>query len=150
MGPLILLVPDKADPERDAVATAWESAGGPSAVDGSFAELDAATEGLGPDALVIASDVVTFVAEARAFVLDGVVRACALYEGTGAVDEAARFAGEAARALRLPRTCVVDVGRFADGRWALIECNATWGAGLNGCSAADVVPCIAAAAAPRR
>ena len=165
MPPLVLLIPDKPDAERDAVATAWESAGGsvsrvgrfwdPPEVDraevrvygndtfclvlaeklalhlvsppdrilesapeallhrglritslgsldgeafpifvkpvipkqfksGVYASrgaLAAETQGLGAEVEVIVSDVVDFVAEARAFVLDGAVKTCAIYEG---------------------------------------------------------------------
>jgi hypothetical protein len=41
------------------------------------------------------------------------------------------------------------VGRLAAGKWAVVEFNATWGAGLNGCAADDVVACIAAASSAR-
>jgi hypothetical protein len=226
---LVLLIPDKPDPERDAVATAWETAGGSVLRVGRFWEppevdrahvrvygndtfclvlaeklalhlvspsdrilesapetllhrdlritplgtlggaafpafvkpvmpkqfkstvyasketLKAETLGLGPEVEVIVSEVVTFVAEARAFVLDASIKTCTIYEGSANAEEAARFAAQVAQTLELPRTCVVDVGLLPDGRWALVECNATWGAGLNGCSASCVVDCIAAA-----
>ncbi|HSO37659.1 MAG TPA: ATP-grasp domain-containing protein [Labilithrix sp.] len=226
---LILLVPDKADPERDAVAAAWQVAGGrvlklgrfweppeldqahvrlygndtfclvlaeklslhlvsppdrilakvpesllrrrlrivplatvrdgdfpvfakpvvpkqfKSAVYDSAEALAAETRGLEREVEVIVSEIVTFVAEARAFVLDGIVTACAIYEGSADCGEATQFAARVAGALDLPRTSVVDVGRLSDGTWALIECNATWGAGLNGCDASSVIACIAVA-----
>jgi hypothetical protein len=47
----------------------------------------------------------------------------------------------------LPSTVVLDLGWF-DGRWLVIEANATWGAGSNGCDAAAVIACIAAATRP--
>lgn len=47
-------------------------------------------------------------------------------------------------ALGLPRTYVLDFGKL-NGRWVVIEANATWGAGLNGCDPTPVVACIAAA-----
>jgi hypothetical protein len=37
------------------------------------------------------------------------------------------------------------VGFVADRGWAVIEFNAAWGAGLNGCNAAKVLPAILAA-----
>lgn len=98
-----------------------------------------------------------FEAEARAFVLDGAVRACAIYEADGDdgdVAHAGRFVSGVAekqhRERHLPRTCVVDVGRLGNGRWAVVEFNATWGAGLNGCAADEVLDCIAAASANLR
>jgi hypothetical protein len=62
--------------------------------------------------------------------------------------DAARFAGQAAQSLELPITCVIDVGRLRDGAWVLIEANATWGAGLNGCEPQKVVRCLAVASGP--
>jgi hypothetical protein len=102
--------------------------------------------GLPPGTDVIVSEVVHFVAEARAFVLNGVVAACSLYEGDGNRDHAAKSAERVAMALDLPSTCVIDVGLLPDQRWVLVELNATWGAGLNGCDPEEVVPCIEAAA----
>jgi hypothetical protein len=50
--------------------------------------------------------------------------------------------------MSLPRTVVIDVG-FIEGRgWALIEFNAAWGAGLNGCDPEKVLPAIVAASEP--
>jgi hypothetical protein len=46
-------------------------------------------------------------------------------------------------------TRAVDVGLLDDGRWALVECHATCGAGPNGCDPAGVVDCIAAASGRR-
>ncbi|MBI2395981.1 MAG: ATP-grasp domain-containing protein [Deltaproteobacteria bacterium] len=107
------------------------------------------TRGLPPDTQVIVSEVVSIVAEARAFVLGPTVKTCAIYEGTGDVNQAAKFAERVVQALDLPRTCVVDVGLLSDGRWALVECNATWGAGLNGCDPERAIACIAEASGPR-
>jgi hypothetical protein len=115
------------------------------AVYASLADLAEETRGLGAETEVIISEIVSFVAEARAFVLDGHAKTCAIYEGAGDVKQAAAFAGAVAHSLELPKTCVVDVGLLPDGRWALVECNATWGAGLNGCDASAVVECTAAA-----
>jgi hypothetical protein len=109
-----------------------------------------ATQGLAADTEIIVSSVATFVAEARAFVLDGHVRACAVYEGAADVEDARRFAEHIASNVELPRTCVVDVGLLEDRTWAIVECNATWGAGLNGCDAPSVIECIAAASKLRR
>jgi hypothetical protein len=47
--------------------------------------------------------------------------------------------------VELPRSCVLDVGLLDRGGWVLIEANAAWGSGLNGCDAAAVLPCIEAA-----
>jgi hypothetical protein len=42
---------------------------------------------------------------------------------------------------------VVDVGLIAGRGWAVIEFNAAWGAGLNGCDPEKVLPAILEASA---
>ncbi|HWA27005.1 MAG TPA: ATP-grasp domain-containing protein [Lacunisphaera sp.] len=114
----------------------------------SSRELEAECKGLPGDTPVIVSGVVTFDAEVRCFVLDGKVLDAAAYEGHGAIAEAIAFAGEVIKRLRLPRALVIDVGHL-DGRgWAVVEFNAAWGAGLNGCEPSRVLPAILAASAP--
>ncbi|MCP3098358.1 ATP-grasp domain-containing protein [Myxococcus sp. K15C18031901] len=101
--------------------------------------------GLTPDTPVLSSEVVPLRAEARAWVLDGRVRSCALYEGTGDVEEARGVLEAIARDAPLPRACVLDAA-WVEGRgWALLEANAAWGAGLNGCDATEAARCIAVA-----
>jgi hypothetical protein len=105
--------------------------------------------GLEPDAALLISEVVRFVAEVRAFVLDGEVRTCALYEGTASLPDAEVFVRSVVKrmstALALPETYVLDVGLIEGHGWAVIEANATWGAGLNGCNPGEVARCIARA-----
>jgi hypothetical protein len=51
-------------------------------------------------------------------------------------------------ALAMECRVVVDVG-FIDGRgWAVVEFNAAWGAGLNGCDPDKVLPAIVVASEP--
>lgn len=119
---------------------------------GSFANLPALaaeTRGLPTDTPVIVSEIVDLLAEARTFVLDSAVRDCAIYAGSASASEAEAFASVAARDLDLPATCVLDVGFVPDRGWVLIEGNPAWGAGLNGCQAERVLPCIAEATRPR-
>lgn len=106
--------------------------------------------GLPDETPVLVSEVVDFRAEARAWVLDGGVAACAVYEGAAPADEAAAFVADFVRdhAALLPRTLVVDAGRLPGGEWALVEANAAWGAGLNGCDARAAAACIAHATEP--
>jgi hypothetical protein len=59
--------------------------------------------------------------------------------------DATAFITEVVQRVELPRSVVVDVGFVADRGWAVIEFNAAWGAGLNGCNAAKVLPAILAA-----
>ena len=102
------------------------------------------TAGLPPETGVMTSEIVAIQAEARAFLLDGEIQTCALYEGGGDATEAAAFLTRLAASV-LPQTCVLDAG-FVPGRgWVPIEANATWGAGLNGCDPVQVLPCILAA-----
>ena len=113
----------------------------------SDAELLEECKGLQSDTPVIVSEVAHITAEVRAFILDGVAQTCALYEGIGSHKEAEAFVSEFIGANTLPKTCVIDVGHI-DGRgWALIEANATWGAGLNGCDPQGAAMCISHATA---
>jgi ATP-grasp domain-containing protein len=103
---------------------------------------------LPPGTAVFVSEPVAFAAEARTFVLDGLVLDAAVYEGKSDAVGAGRFVGGLTLSMPLPRTVVVDVG-FIDGRgWAVIEFNAAWGAGLNGCDPDKVLPAILVASEP--
>ncbi|NUP09163.1 MAG: ATP-grasp domain-containing protein [Polyangiaceae bacterium] len=223
-----LIIPEKSDPERDAVAAAWESCGGtvlrlgrfwdPPAVDrrsirvygnGSFclvleqkldlalispaddlltklgfaflgrrvattttasmsgpfpafvkslipkqirsrlylngADLAVECEGLEPDTGLLVSEPIDIVAEARSFIVDANVLDCALYEGSADLAAARAFAVTVARESCVPKAVVLDVALLRDGRWVVIEFNAAWGAGLNGCDPMLVLPAIDAA-----
>jgi hypothetical protein len=115
----------------------------------NLVELRRECQGLGGDTAVFTSNTVSFEAEARTFILDGVVLDCALYEGNGNIQEAAAAAAHFARSPFLPRTLVLDVGLIRDRGWVVIELNAAWGAGLNGCQAERIWPSIAAASGPQ-
>lgn len=107
--------------------------------------VQAECRGLPPETAVLVAETVTFAAEVRAFVLEGIVLDAAVYEGTSDGTGADAFVGTLAKSMPLPRTVVVDVG-LIDGRgWAVIEFNAAWGAGLNGCNAERVLPAIVSA-----
>lgn len=136
----------------DAAALTWPAFVKPvmpkqfrAAVHDGHASLLAECRGLEPETPLLVSEVVDFVAEARAFILDGVVVDVALYEGKGGLGEAAGLAAEVAASWPLRAPCALDVGLMADGNWGVVEANPAWGAGLNGCRAARVLPCIAAA-----
>jgi hypothetical protein len=104
--------------------------------------------GLPPDTLAFASEPVNFTAEARTFVMDGLVLDAAVYDGNPEAAGAATFVEDLTNSMPLPRAVVVDVG-FIDGRgWAVIEFNAAWGAGLNGCDPDKILPAIVAASEP--
>jgi hypothetical protein len=105
---------------------------------GVYTDLREETRGLEPDTPVLVSEIVEFLTESRGFVLHGEVVSCS-------DPDARTFLQEVASWPALPVTCVLDAGRLPDGRWVLVEANATWGAGLNGCDPAAVVECLAAA-----
>ncbi|HVU17382.1 MAG TPA: ATP-grasp domain-containing protein [Candidatus Didemnitutus sp.] len=108
-------------------------------------ELAEECRGLPPETEVFVSKVVQITAEVRSFVLDGRVLDASAYEGTPTITDAIAFTSELVRSMALPRTVVVDVGFMANRGWAVIEFNASWGAGLNGCDATKVLPAIVAA-----
>ncbi|HEY0154496.1 MAG TPA: ATP-grasp domain-containing protein [Longimicrobium sp.] len=120
----------------------------PSRVYASADELRAECEGLDPETELLYSEPIELRSEVRCFVLDGEVLDCACYEGSTPVDAAREFAEAVARRVRLPRAVVLDVGELGSGRWVVIEFNAAWGAGLNGCDARRVLPAIEAATGP--
>jgi len=101
--------------------------------------------GFPPDTAVFVSEPVTFRTEIRTFVLDGVVLHAAAYEGTLETCGAAEFGRILARSTPLPHSVVVDIGFIESRCWGVIEFNAAWGAGLNGCDAEKVLPAIVAA-----
>lgn len=104
-------------------------------------ELQDETRGLDLQTLVLSSNIVQIHAEARSFVLGGEVQTCAVYEGEAEADEAQAFLQKVANNASLPATCVLDAALLDTG-WALLEANATWGAGLNGCNPEAVCACL--------
>jgi hypothetical protein len=104
--------------------------------------------GLASDIKVFIAEQVRLTAEVRSFVLDGQVLDAAVYEGSADVGDAMAFVRDVIKAVNLPRAVVVDVGFVAERGWAVVEFNAAWGAGLNGCDAAQVLPAICAASQP--
>lgn len=113
----------------------------------SAATLAEECRGLTPDIKVFVAEQVRFTAEVRSFVLDRQILDASVYEGTADVVDAAKFAREVIEAMKLPRTVVIDVGFIAERGWAVIEFNAAWGSGLNGCDAEKVFRAIIAASA---
>jgi hypothetical protein len=108
-----------------------------------FGDLDHETRGLPPEAPLLVSEVVRLEGEARAWVLDGRVLTCAVYEGAAGASEAIELALDVASRADLPRSCAVDVGLIAGRGWGLLEANAAWGSGLNGCDPTKAARCIA-------
>ena len=102
------------------------------------------TEGLDASTLMQVSDVVEIEAEARCFVIGKRAITAAFYEGEGDADAVREFVEDLAGEAELPETAVLDVG-VVDGELVVVEANATWGAGLNGCDPEMVVDCLDAA-----
>lgn len=67
----------------------------------------------------------------------------ALYEGSADIEEGAKFLTNFIFSQsNMPKVYVVDIGYNTEKRWFIIEFNACWGAGLNGCNSERVIECI--------
>lgn len=115
------------------------------AVYGSAEALAEECRGIQMDTPVFVAEPVKITAEVRCFVLDGGVMAAAVYEGKAEVADAVQFTRSVIKSLPLPHAVVVDVGLIAERGWAVIEFNAAWGTGLNGCDPRSALPSIVAA-----
>ena len=114
----------------------------------SYAGIESITNGLPGNEPVLVSEVITDIrAEARAYVLNGVIKDIALYEGTGDLEQATRFLESflAINAKTVPDTVIIDLADSTERGWFLLEFNACWGGGLNNCKAEKVIDCIEAA-----
>nr|WSY56634.1 ATP-grasp domain-containing protein [Streptomyces sp. NBC_00886] len=111
------------------------------------------------DTPVLVSDIVTFAAEYRLFVLDGEVRTGSRYLTGGRLDvvpltedrlrdDVLHFAGRLAVGHGLPSAIVVDVGLLANGDWAVVEANAAWASGHYACDADAALDVVLQAARP--
>jgi hypothetical protein len=105
------------------------------------ATLMAETAGLESETQLLVSEPVEIGAEVRCFVLDGCVVTAAVYEGACELSDAVSFANRFVNEVPLPATAALDVG-LVNGEFAVIEANATWGAGLNGCDPHTVIECL--------
>ncbi|MFI9049310.1 ATP-grasp domain-containing protein [Streptomyces sp. NPDC053427] len=90
-----------------------------------------------PHTPVLVSDVVSFAAEYRLFLLDGALAAATRYAVHGRLDPAPlsedpyapdvrAFAARLSGLAPLPSAAAVDVGLLDDGRWAVVEANMPW------------------------
>ena len=117
---------------------------------GIYADLksvEAETAGLPDHEKVYCSDLIDIEAEARFFIAASQLISGAVYEGEADLDEFTRFAEAFLRENEklLPQTVVLDFGFNPQLGCFLIEANATWGAGLNGCQPEKVISCLALA-----
>ena len=110
------------------------------------------------DVAVLVADPVSFGNEYRCFCLDQRVLTSSPYviDGVHAQEvdyaapepehqEAQAFAEAVLTEVDAPRALALDVGRLADGRWAVVEANGAWGAGLYGCDPDRALDVISAA-----
>lgn len=117
-------------------------------VAGVFQSLDAfqaVTARLPETEELLVSDIIHPIqAEVRSYVLDGDIKDMAFYEGEADMAGATRFleAFIQENKQHLPATVVVDLAFNDQCGWFVLEFNACWGAGLNGCDAEKVIDCI--------
>jgi hypothetical protein len=103
------------------------------------------TEGLQDTEEILVSTIINNIqAEARCYILDGVVMDIAFYEGVADLQEGEEFVSDfiADNKNQLPRVVVVDIAFSGQSGWFVLEFNACWGAGLNNCKAEKVIDCI--------
>jgi hypothetical protein len=109
---------------------------------------------------VLVSELVEWDAEFRCFILDRKLQTFSLYSRKGELQREVGFESSpeeehgmiafvskllADPRVPLPRATVVDVGTLSDGRWACVEQNAAWGAGIYGCDPERVLAVVQAA-----
>ncbi|MEZ2445679.1 ATP-grasp domain-containing protein [Chitinophaga sp. RCC_12] len=111
----------------------------------TLSDFEQVTIGLPDNEEILASSVVDeILAEARAFIMDGVIKDIALYEGAADLTTGKTFLTDFLNSYRtqLPDVVVVDVAFNESIGWFVLEFNACWGAGLNNCNARKVIDCI--------
>ncbi len=96
---------------------------------------------------IIYSDIVEISSEVRLFILNGEVCTASVYEGEADINDAKSFMSSflSKNTEKIPTACVIDIGYIVGQGWAVIEANAAWGAGLNGCDPLAAAMCIAEA-----
>ena len=111
----------------------------------SIEDFKKGTEGLQDTEEILVSTIIDNIqAEARCYILDGVVMDIAFYEGSADLQEGEEFVSDfiADNKNQLPRVVVVDLAFSGQTGWFVLEFNACWGAGLNNCKAEKVIDCI--------
>jgi len=111
----------------------------------SIEDFKKVTEGLQDMEEILVSTIINNIqAEARCYMMDGVVMDIAFYEGSGDLQEGEKFVSDfiADNISQLPRVVVVDIAFSEQTGWFVLEFNACWGAGLNNCNAEKVIDCI--------
>lgn len=106
------------------------------------------TGGLEATETILVSTIVNNItAEARCYAINGTVKDIALYEGAADLRSGRQFVSDFIDFSKnnLPQTVVIDVAFSDKAGWFILEFNACWGAGLNGCNAENVIDCIVGA-----
>jgi hypothetical protein len=106
---------------------------------------------------VLVSDIVSWEAEFRCFVLDRSLVTYSIYARNGDLQRATQFQSEMAEdreledfmakllvdsRVDLPDATVIDVGYIHGAGWACVEQNAAWGAGIYGCDPIKVLEVV--------
>lgn len=116
-----------------------------------FPSLDAFKQAIGgladTEDILVSSIIHPIQAEARGYVMHGEIKDLALYEGDADMESGRPFLAAflMTYASSLPPVVVVDIAFNEHTGWFVLEFNACWGAGLNGCKAEKVIDCILAA-----
>jgi hypothetical protein len=111
----------------------------------TISEFKEVTNGLQDNEEILVSSIINNIqAEARSFVKDGVVKDISFYEGSADLTSGKQFVTDFMRNTKseLPNVVVVDIAFNKQVGWFILEFNACWGAGLNGCKAEKVIDCI--------
>lgn len=111
----------------------------------TIADFNLATEGIPDTEAIMASGIINNIqAEARSFIMDGVVKDIALYEGHADLISGNKFVEAFIHQHKndLPGVVVIDIAYCENAGWFVLEFNACWGAGLNNCKAENVIDCI--------
>jgi len=110
-------------------------------------EFERTTKGLTKDTGILVSEIILIEAEARVFTLNNKVIDLSIYEGQADKKFAFDFAQDFLdnHPNLFPKTFVLDLGFNQQQGWFVLEFNATWGAGLNGCQPENVIAAISVA-----
>ncbi|WP_299682122.1 ATP-grasp domain-containing protein [uncultured Dokdonia sp.] len=107
----------------------------------TYTEFLKETKGIAPEEAIILSEILQIDVEVRAFILQNKILDLAFYEGSADLKDAKKFLHDflSNHTVELPNTYVIDVGYNTKNGWFIIEFNASWGAGLNGCHPDKVI-----------
>jgi ATP-grasp domain, R2K clade family 2 len=111
----------------------------------SFFDFKQVTKGLPDTEGILVSSIVEHIqAEARSFIMDGIIKDIALYEGSANLLSGIKFLLDFIenKKSQLPKIQVIDIAFSEQTGWFILEFNACWGAGLNNCKAENIIDCI--------